>query len=83
MINQADYKLYKDGQEIRITIHPVIEPIPGGDRYSTGVFRLTEGDVGMGDIVFDDNMREWEYTGLGDLTHEQAGEIARFIKEQQ
>jgi hypothetical protein len=34
----------------------------------------------MGEIVFDDDMRQWEYTGIGELTHEEAGMIADFIK---
>jgi hypothetical protein len=36
--------------------------------------------VDLGDIVFDDNMNQWEYSGMGDLTHLQAEEIASFIK---
>ncbi|MDB5031918.1 hypothetical protein [Mucilaginibacter sp.] len=75
-----NYKLYKNSEEHNITITPVNQNIPGGDLYVKGVFRLTEGNVGLGDIVFDDNMREWEYTGMGDLSHREATEIASFIK---
>ncbi len=74
------YKLYSDDSERTIIITPVNQNIPGGDIYVTGVFRLTEGEIGMGDIVFDDDMRQWEYTGMGDLNHEQAAEIAAFIQ---
>jgi hypothetical protein len=74
------YTLYKDGEEHNITITPVNQNIPGGDVYVTGVFRLNEGGVGLGEIVFDDNMNQWEYTGMGDLNHRDAAEIAEFIK---
>jgi hypothetical protein len=81
MIKPADYNLYTADGKRSITIKPVDEPIPGGDKHVTGVFKLSEGDVGLGDIVFDDNMREWEYSGLGNLTHNQAAEIARYIQD--
>jgi hypothetical protein len=74
------YTLYKDDEEHNITITPVNQNIPGGDVYVTGVFRLNEGGVGLGEIVFDDNMNQWEYTGMGDLNHRDAAEIAEFIK---
>jgi hypothetical protein len=48
--------------------------------YATGVFKLSEGNVSLGEIVFDNNMNQWEYTGMGDLTHEEAEEIANYIK---
>lgn len=80
MTKPISYTIYKDNEEHTITITPVNQNIPGGDIYITGVFRLTEGSVGMGDIVFDDNMKQWEYTGMGDLTHKDAAEIAEFIQ---
>jgi hypothetical protein len=80
MITQTQYKLYTENGDREITIKPNIEPIHGGNQYATGVFDLSEGAVGLGDIVFDDNMNEWEYSGMGDLTHQQAEEIAAFIK---
>jgi hypothetical protein len=80
MTDPINYTIYKDNEEHTITITPVNQNIPGGDIYITGVFRLTEGEVGMGDIVFDDNMNQWEYTGMGDLTHQDAAEIAGFIQ---
>lgn len=80
MTETMHYKLYSDDSERTIIITPVNQNIPGGDIYVTGVFRLTEGEIGMGDIVFDDDMRQWEYTGMGDLNHEQAAEIAAFIQ---
>lgn len=80
MTEPISYKLYKDNEEHSITITPVNQNIPGGDLYVTGVFRLNEGEVGLGDIVFDDNMNQWEYTGMGDLNHDEAAEIAGFIQ---
>jgi len=80
MTDPINYTLYKDGEEHSITITPVNQNIPGGDIYVTGVFRMQEGEVGLGDIVFDDDMKQWEYTGMGDLTHEDAAEIAGFIQ---
>jgi len=81
MRNEAYYVLETEDEDRTITIRPVNQPIPGGDLYATGVFSLSEGAVGMGDIVFDDTMQQWEYTGMGDLTHEQAEEIAHFIQD--
>ncbi len=80
MIKPTEYNLYTENGDRRITIKPIIQTIPGGNKYATGVFDLSEGAVGLGDIVFDDNMNEWEYSGMGDLTHQQAEEIAAFIK---
>ena len=80
MIKSAEYNLYTPDGDRAITIKPINQTIPGGNMYSTGVFQLSEGVVGLGDIVFDDNMNEWEYSGMGDLTHPQAEEIALFIK---
>ncbi len=80
MISQVGYDIETVEGPIHITITPVNEPIPGGNFYSTGVYKLTDGTVGMGNIVFDDEMNEWEYNGIGELTYEEAEEIAGFIK---
>lgn len=72
--------MYKDGEEHTISITAVKQNIPGGNLYVTGVFSLTENNVDMGDIVFDDHMNQWEYTGMGDLSHREAAEIAGFIQ---
>ena len=80
MTNIATYMLELEDGTHNITIKPVNQTIPGGNLYSTGIFKLNEGNVGMGDIVFDDDMNQWEYTGLGALTHENASEIAEFIR---
>jgi hypothetical protein len=68
------------GEERMITITPVVKRISGGSLYLTGVFRLSEGRFSLGDIVFDDDMKQWEYTGMGDISHPEAEKIAKFIK---
>jgi hypothetical protein len=80
MTEQVNYTIYKDDEEHSITITPHYETQPNGDIYLTGVFKLTEGEVGLGDIVFDDKMKQWEYTGMGYLNHVDAAEIAGFIQ---
>ena len=80
MQNLTDYILETEEGDRTITIHPVNQHIPGGDLYATGVYSLKEGAVGLGDIVFDDDMNQWEYTGMGDITHDDAALIASFIK---
>jgi hypothetical protein len=64
----------------RISIEAVHQLIPGTQVYAMGVFRLSEGETDLGDIVFDDDMHEWEYTCMGDLSHREAKKVARFIK---
>jgi hypothetical protein len=82
MKNKADYILETGDKDRRITIRPVNQRLIGSYLPAIGVFRLSEGNVELGEIVFDDNMIQWEYTGMGDLTHQQAAKIALFIKEQ-
>ncbi|PWK78217.1 hypothetical protein LX99_02057 [Mucilaginibacter oryzae] len=74
------YDLDTDDGLRHITIRPVHQKMPGTDVYATGVFSLDEGETDLGDIVFDDNMQEWEYTGMGNLSHNDAKHIARFVK---
>lgn len=81
MIKSADYNLYTPDGERFINIKPVNHAVPGVKLNVTGVFKLSEGKVSLGEIVFDDNMRAWEYTGFGDLTHKQAAEIAQYIQD--
>ncbi|MDN3549395.1 hypothetical protein [Mucilaginibacter aquaedulcis] len=82
MVKLANYNLYTPDGDRSISIKPVHQHLPGSSLNVTGVFKLKEGMVDLGEIVFDDEMRQWEYTGLGDLTHEQALEIATFIQGQ-
>jgi hypothetical protein len=80
MINQVSYDIETIDGLVHLTITPVNQPLPGGDFYATGVYKLTDGTVGMGSIVFDEDMNEWEYDSIGDLTYKEAAEIADFIK---
>ena len=80
MVRPVTYSLYIDDEEYIILITPVIQRLPGGEMYATGVYKLSDRGLNMGDIVFDDSMKQWEYTGLGDLTHKEAEEIAGFIR---
>jgi len=80
MTKPMHYTIMLNGDNHLVTITPVIETMHGSDKYVTGVFKLSEGHVDMGEIVFDDNMNQWEYTGEGDITHKEAGEIADFIR---
>ena len=80
MIKQVSYDVITAEGPLHITITPVNEPIPGGNYFATGIFRLSAGVVGLGDIAFDENMVEWDYDGLGDLRYNEAEEIADFIR---
>jgi hypothetical protein len=80
MINPVKYTIYLEDGDHKITITPVNKTAPGGKLQPTGVYKLSEGNVDMGDIVFDDLMHQWEYTATGNLTHLQAEELASFIR---
>ena len=80
MVNKVAYDIITTEGRRHITITPVNEPIPGGNYYATGVYKLNDGVVGMGAITFDEKMRVWAYDGIGELTYEEAEEIANFIK---
>ena len=80
MKNEAHYILQTEDGGRKIIIKPVNLHQPGNGLKVTGVFSLREGAADLGDIVFDDRMNQWEYTGMGDLTHQQAEEIAHFIQ---
>ena len=80
MIKQTTYNLDTAEGLIELTITPINELLPGGDYFKTGIYRLANGVVGMGEIVFDESMTEWEYNGMDELTWEEAAEVAGFIK---
>jgi hypothetical protein len=80
MINQTTYNINTADGPIQLTITPENAPLPGGDFYATGVYKLTDGVVGMGEIVFDENMEDWTYNGMDELNWEEANEVASFIK---
>ena len=80
MINQVGYNINTLDGAVHLTITPIIEALPGGNYYETGVYKLTDGNVGMGSITFDDEMADWTYDGIGELTYEEAALVADFIK---
>ena len=80
MINQVGYDIITLDGPVHLTITPIIQTLPGGDFYDTGVYKLTNGTVGMGDITFNEDMSEWEYNGIGELTYEESAEVAEFIQ---
>jgi hypothetical protein len=80
MQDNIKFKLYRDGHLHTISITEIKEVIPGKN-FVSGVFKLTEGDTNLGNIVFDDAMNQWEYTALGNLTHKEAAVLATFIKD--
>jgi hypothetical protein len=80
MINQVSYDIKTTEGPVHLTINPVNRLLPNGDYFATGVYKLSAGVVGMGDITFDTDMNEWEYDGIGELTYEEAEKVAEFIK---
>ena len=80
MKSELKYILETDDGDRVIKIHTYNPAIPGSGAYATGVFALQEGKTDLGDIVFDDSMKQWEYTGMGNLTHKEAARIAEFIQ---
>jgi hypothetical protein len=80
MVNQVSYDINTTAGPRHITITPVNNLLTNGDYFATGVYKLSDGVVGMGDITFDEGMSEWDYDGIGELTYEEAAEIATFIK---
>ncbi len=80
MKNELKYILETDDGDRVIKIYTHNHALPGSGAYASGVFALQEGKTDLGDIVFDDNMKQWEYTGMGNLTHKEAARIAEFIQ---
>ena len=80
METKFTYMLETEDEDRHIVVKPFPQPIIGGNAFVSGVFGLFEGDTSLGQIVFDDKMNQWEYTALGNLSHEEAGQIAAFIK---
>jgi len=80
MKSELNYTLDTGDGKRSITIHSYNHAAPCSGCYTEGVFAIHEGDTDLGDIVFDDNMNQWEYTGMGNLTHNEAAMIASFIQ---
>ena len=80
MISQVTYDIDTIDGPVHLTITPVNQLLDDGNYFSTGVYKLTDGTVGMGNITFDVDMVDWEYDGLDELTYDEAAEIANFIR---
>ena len=80
MINQVGYNINTSEGYVHLTITTIIESLPDGIYYETGVYKLADGNVGMGTITFDEDMANWNYDGIGELTYEEAANVADFIK---
>ncbi|MEO8885336.1 MAG: hypothetical protein ABI367_04675 [Mucilaginibacter sp.] len=80
MKNELNYTLNTGDGKRSITITTHKHATPGSGFYAKGVFALQEDGTDLGNIVFDDNMKQWEYTGMGNLTHEEAAMIAGYIQ---
>jgi hypothetical protein len=80
MKSELNYILETDDGDRVIKINTYNPATSGTGAYATGVFALQEGENDLGDIVFDDKMKQWEYTGMGNLTHKEAARIAEFIQ---
>ena len=80
MIKQVSYDINTVVGLVHLTITPINTHLPTGDYFATGVYKLSDGVVGMGDITFDADMKTWTYDGLGELTYTEAAEVANFIK---
>ncbi|MGZ3757382.1 MAG: hypothetical protein ACXVAY_20160 [Mucilaginibacter sp.] len=76
------YILESEDEDRVISIRNLRPLFSGDTEYKTGVFSLHENGKDLGEIVFDDRMNQWEYTSLGNLTHQEAGQIAEFIKKE-
>jgi hypothetical protein len=80
MKHPVSYILHKDSEVHKITITQTSQKFKDRDSLITGVYKLVEGKTALGNIVFDDQMKQWEYTAMGNLTHEDAAQIANFIQ---
>ncbi len=80
MIRQVSYNINTFDGPVHLTITPVNNQLAGGNYYATGIYKLSDGVVGMGQIVFDADMQNWNYEGMDELTYKEAEEVANFIK---
>ena len=82
MIEETYFILETENENRTITIRPVNQIIPGGDRYATGEYQLSEGVVGLGSIFFDDEeFKNWRYDGWGELSDRETAVLANFIRD--
>ncbi|MGZ3766725.1 MAG: hypothetical protein ACXVB0_16735 [Mucilaginibacter sp.] len=80
MVNPVKYHLDTENGERLINIEPVYEEIAGGDLFATGRYILSEGNSGSGEIRFDGDLFEWEWSG-SNLGDEYIDNIVKFIRE--
>jgi hypothetical protein len=64
-----------------ITITPVLETI-GDASFLTGIYKLHEGPVGLGEINYDVETGEWQYDAIDGFTRDQVETIISVIREQ-
>jgi len=81
MVNPATYRLYTPAGERLIDIDPVYEEIAGGDLFPTGRYLISEASGGKGEIRFDGDLIEWEWSGSGAMEGNSIDRIIRFIEE--
>ncbi|MDB5138032.1 MAG: hypothetical protein JWP37_4635 [Mucilaginibacter sp.] len=81
MVNPVKYHLGTQNGERLINIEPVYEEIAGGDLFATGRYILSEENAGIGEIRFDGELFEWEWSGSYDLKDENVFMIVKFIRE--
>ena len=65
-----------------ITITAIDSDIAVGSLSENGNYRLTEGELNLGDIQFDEEMDYWIYNGETEFTRDELITIADFIKHQ-
>lgn len=71
-----------DGKR-NITITAIDSKIVRSCLSKNGNFRLTDGELNLGDIQFDEEMNYWLYNGSSEFTRDELITIANFIKHQQ
>jgi len=81
MVNPVKYHLSTTRGDRSITIEPVYEEIAGGDLFSTGRYLLTENDGTVGEIRFDGELFEWEWTGDENPGNDSIFQVVNFIRE--
>lgn len=81
MFYPVKYQLDTQSGERLISIEPVYEEIGGGDLFPTGRYVLYDANDGVGEIRFDGELFEWEWTGDKDIDYEAIFKIAQFIRE--
>lgn len=81
MVNPVKYHLNTENGERLITIDPVLEEIAGGDLFATGRYILSEENTDIGEIRFDGELVEWEWSSNTMLRDENVNHLVKFIRE--